>query len=472
MRRGFVDLSTSYQDYGKEYSPKPPPSQPRDIPNTSPSRNDIFAMSHTISKPATKMTSQELQLLKNGNGVWSPPSPTTKESIVLPISNTAVPLPKQTQNKKTTPSFLTVDTKKPDIQQVQLKGPITLSYFPTARNFLGEGRHSRVYKGSYSIDGKTFLPCAVKRLHPNTEAQALGLSESLLLRHLSECSYVIKMLDSRDENDVNSERVQEERVQHTLGFRQTLDPTPRLILVLEYLSGGNLWDWMLNNRKNLSKKLWLKWAREICQAVAEIHACGIVHHDIKPHNILLTDLLDIRLADFGNACFVPEAQPVPVEFQAFEMESTPSPTSKFGSPSRVTPGRPQTPHSQSLTDGLGRGTLGYTAPEMLRSSSTYSFPVDVYSVGVTLFALISGSDPFSLCRGTSMLYYSIQRGFFESGMQRLNNSPADPCDGDWKFQSAEQVPSEIAQLIFQMVKSESDERPTAAQALQQLKDFI
>ena len=90
--------------------------------------------------------------------------------------------------------------------------------------------------------------------------------------------------------------------------------------------------------------------RDICSAVAHIHALGIMHRDIKPANILINEANKVVLSDFGLA--------------KFESEST-CHTPRCG-----------TPH--------------YSAPEMKRC--TYNQCSDLYSLGVTIFETIANND--------------------------------------------------------------------------------
>ncbi|KAJ3350494.1 hypothetical protein HDU83_009694 [Entophlyctis luteolus] len=77
----------------------------------------------------------------------------------------------------------------------------------------------------------------------------------------------------------------------------------------------------------------------------------------------------------------------------------------------------------SLTDGLGRGTQAYMAPEIFmatpsKSAGEYSFPVDIYATGCTLFVAATGIAPFSGGVGGSVyVMMGIKRGFWASGMQ-------------------------------------------------------
>ncbi|KAJ3028274.1 UNVERIFIED_CONTAM: hypothetical protein HDU68_002021 [Siphonaria sp. JEL0065] len=241
--------------------------------------------------------------------------------------------------------------------------------------------------------------------------------------------------------------------------------------------------------EGIGQDLWMRWAKQLASAVDYVHSFGFVHHDVKPHNCLLTANNDVKLADFGNALQVNGFQPslitsapstpndlYPKDYHIYatatpsnkeaerELTQSPqaSPTSKPTPFSRDQSGDsllpypiPSLPPSStsclspsarsfvdrfkselsdassirtsrtgSLTDGLGRGTQAYMAPEMFTSSPTaeYSFPVDVYAVGVTLFVAVTGVQPFSGGPGggggsSVYMMMGIKRGFWMSGLQ-------------------------------------------------------
>ena len=95
----------------------------------------------------------------------------------------------------------------------------------------------------------------------------------------------------------------------------------------------------------------------IADGLRYLHAKGIVHRDIKLENIMLSNRNEegiVRIADFG-----------------FSMRLVPE---------------------EAVTTALG--TLGYMAPEMIKSQP-YDFSVDVWSFGVLLYNLLSGDvEPF------------------------------------------------------------------------------
>ncbi|WP_309890487.1 protein kinase domain-containing protein [Archangium sp.] len=99
--------------------------------------------------------------------------------------------------------------------------------------------------------------------------------------------------------------------------------------------------------------------RQVLAGLAHAHAQGIVHRDIKPDNILLTEAIglgdQVRILDFGLA----------------KLRDTVS----------------------NLTTGLAVGTPSYMAPEQIRAGEI-DVRTDLYAVGVLLFELLTGAKPF------------------------------------------------------------------------------
>ncbi len=128
-------------------------------------------------------------------------------------------------------------------------------------------------------------------------------------------------------------------------------------LVLEWAAGGSLMDKVKATGK-LSVYETLNVARKIGAALGYAHSKGVVHRDIKPHNILLTEGGEPKLADFGLVRATDE-------------------------------------HSVSSTRGAA-GTLLYMAPEQWVDAHAADQRSDIFSLGKTLYHLLTGMKPVAI----------------------------------------------------------------------------
>jgi serine/threonine-protein kinase len=131
----------------------------------------------------------------------------------------------------------------------------------------------------------------------------------------------------------------------------------RHYLVLEYVRGNDLHEYV-QLRGPLSAAEAVSVARQIAEGLRYAAARGLVHRDIKPSNILRSDAGQIKIADLGLALH-----------RDLEDE-------------RVT------------REGTTVGTVDYMAPEQARDSRAASLQSDLYSLGCTLYYLLTGIPPF------------------------------------------------------------------------------
>jgi eukaryotic-like serine/threonine-protein kinase len=134
-------------------------------------------------------------------------------------------------------------------------------------------------------------------------------------------------------------------------------------IVMQYLEGEVLADFIREGRLDAQQALSL--ALQMVAALAEAHAHGIIHRDIKPRNLILIAGSQLKVLDFGLAKVVQTKHDV--------VGDAPS---------------------QASQTGLIMGTVAYMSPEQLRGERL-DFRTDIFSVGTVLYELVSGKHPFA-----------------------------------------------------------------------------
>jgi len=136
-------------------------------------------------------------------------------------------------------------------------------------------------------------------------------------------------------------------------------------LVMEYVSGGTLEPYTQPDKLMTINSI-VEIIFKCCKALDYAHRHGIIHRDIKPANILLTDGTDIKISDFGAALSV----------------------------------------TAETTQVSGIGSPAYMSPEQLQET-TLSHQTDIFSLGVVMYQLLTGSLPFKSTNNYSMVYQII-----------------------------------------------------------------
>lgn len=125
-------------------------------------------------------------------------------------------------------------------------------------------------------------------------------------------------------------------------------------IVMEYVEGTSLNDY-IDARAPLSPDEAIRIAVMICDALEQAHSRGIIHRDIKPHNILMTPEGEIKVADFGIA---------------------------------------RAPSTSTITySGNIMGSVHYISPEQARGA-VVDATTDIYSLGCLMYEMLTGQVPF------------------------------------------------------------------------------
>ncbi|KAM5318673.1 serine/threonine-protein kinase BRSK2 isoform 1-T1 [Glossophaga mutica] len=223
-------------------------------------------------------------------------------------------------------------------QHAQYVGPYRLE------KTLGKGQTGLVKLGIHCV---TCQKVAVKIV--NREK----LSESVLMKVEREIA-ILKLIEHP----------------HVLKLHDVYENKKYLYLVLEHVSGGELFDYLVKKGR-LTPKEARKFFRQIISALDFCHSHSICHRDLKPENLLLDEKNNIRIADFGMA-------------------------------------------SLQVGDSLLETSCGsphYACPEVIRGEKYDGRKADVWSCGVILFALLVGALPFD-DDNLRQLLEKVKRGVF------------------------------------------------------------
>ena len=146
-----------------------------------------------------------------------------------------------------------------------------------------------------------------------------------------------------------------------------------LFLVLEYVEGGELFDFLVN-RGRLPPNEALIYFRQIVYGLNYAHTFSIIHRDLKPENILIASLQPplIKIADWGMAAFAPPT---------LQLETS------CGSPH-------------------------YASPEIVNGEKYQGNATDIWSCGVILYALLTGRLPFD-DKNVRSLLSKVKSGKYE-----------------------------------------------------------
>lgn len=160
-------------------------------------------------------------------------------------------------------------------------------------------------------------------------------------------------------------------------------------LVMEFVEGVDLARLVLE-RGPLPVAEACEYARQVAAGLAYAHDRGLVHRDIKPHNLLLAQPGVVKVSDFGLASFRAVQDEPPVSRGA----EAAAPTATTGSVTRI---------------GDGCGTPDYIAPEQIRGGRGVDGRADIYSLGCTLYHLLAGQPPFAGGSGYSKVAGHLER---------------------------------------------------------------
>lgn len=202
---------------------------------------------------------------------------------------------------------------------------------------------------------------------------------------------------------------------HVVGVFDQGHDAGRPYIVMEYIQGCTLRH-VITREGPLSPLRALDLMEPVISALASAHEAGLVHRDVKPENVLISDRGEIKVADFGLA-------------------------------------RALTGQTATATQGLLIGTVSYLPPELVVSglADTRS---DVYSAGVVLFELLTGKKPHTGDTPIQVAYSHVH-----------NNIPAPSTLLARSNDSRRIIPPYLDALVLACTRRDPSDRPADGRAM-------
>jgi len=171
-------------------------------------------------------------------------------------------------------------------------------------------------------------------------------------------------------------------------------------ITMEYVSGQDL-KGLIRQSGQLALSTSISIAKQICEGLSEAHKVGVVHRDLKPHNIMIDREGEVRIMDFGIARSLKE---------------------------------------KGITGaGVMIGTPEYMSPEQVESKETDQRS-DIYSLGIILYEMVTGRVPFE---GDSP---------FSIGVKQKSENPRPPKEIN------DQIPEDLNRVILKCMEKEKESR--------------
>jgi serine/threonine-protein kinase len=176
---------------------------------------------------------------------------------------------------------------------------------------------------------------------------------------------------------------------------------------MELLLGQDLNNYLVG--RPIDFKIALDWLIQSAQGLQGAHDRGVIHRDVKPHNIFVCDDGVVKVMDFGIA----------------KRQSTPG----------VTVGN------------LIAGTPDYMSPEQIHGFSSVTHSTDIYALGVVAYQLFTGTLPF------------MHEELLPLLMMHINDAPPPPRSRN------RDIPNELERIILRLLEKKPEERFSTCAAL-------
>lgn len=254
------------------------------------------------------------------------------------------------------------------------------------RQKIGVGGMADVYQGKDTLLGR---PVAIKILHQN-----FGSDQDFVARFKREAQAAGKL------NHPNVVSM------YDVGYDQGYH-----YIIMEYVAGCTLKEYIQHHAR-VSVQEAVKITIAIAEGLEHAHAMGIVHCDVKPHNILITDTGRIKVTDFGIARAINSAA------------------------------------TMMYTNSV-MGSAHYISPEQA-SGKSINVSTDIYSLGVVLYELLTGEVPF---RGETPVSVALQHVKDRVVAPRIKNNLIPPQLEQVVLVALEKEPGKRFGSISEMIQA-------------------
>ncbi|KAK2180733.1 hypothetical protein NP493_429g01145 [Ridgeia piscesae] len=293
---------------------------------------------------------------------------------------------KRVRGKYTGPKILDYDRFYYDLwskikpQPVEIR-PGDINDYYEIHEELGSGAFGVVHRATEKSTGRTFVAKFINTPYPADKAIVKG-----------------------EINIMNSLHHQK-----LLNLHDAFEDKHEIVLVLEYLSGGELFDRIAAEDYKMNEGEVVDYVRQVCEGLCYMHEHNIVHLDIKPENILCETKksTNVKMIDFGLAAKLDPEQVVKIT----------------------------------------TATAEFAAPEVVDHDAV-GFYTDMWAVGVLAYILLSGLSPFA----------------GEDSVETMQN--VSKCDWDFDSESFKGISEQAKDFIRKLIVKQPQRRLTVHEALE------